>query len=158
MCSDTNPGVANGEGLLEGVVGVASHEVLQQELGVGEVRSVILERLSVGSHECLLEVSSEPYPLLHVLAAEQVLSLLDELIGAHLHVLVEEVAAEDLLAIAVVQDVGGHEQEPEGGLGNELQVLVVEEDVIVVEEQELHSLLSDNVLTAEIDAKIRYFL
>ena len=158
MCSDTNPGVADGEGLLEGVVGVASHEVLQQELGVGEVRSVILERLSVGPHECLLEVSSEPYPLLHVLAAEQVLSLLDELIGAHLYVLVEEVAAEDLLAIAVVQDVGGHEQEPEGGLGNELQVLVVEEDVIVVEEQELQSLLSDNVLTAEIDAKIRYFL
>jgi len=158
LCSDTNPGVANGEGLLEGVVGVASHEVLQQELGVGEVRSVILERLSVGPHECLLEVSSEPYPLLHVFAAEQVLSLLDELIGAHLYVLVEEVAAEDLLAIAVVQDVGGHEQEPEGGLGNELQVLVVEEDVIVVEEQELHSLLSDNVLTAEIDAKIRYFL
>jgi hypothetical protein len=34
----------------------------------------------------------------------------------------------------------------------------VEEDVIVVEEQELKSLLSDNVLTAEIDAKIRYFL
>ena len=43
LCSDTNPGVADGEGLLEGVVGVASHEVLQQELGVGEVRSVILE-------------------------------------------------------------------------------------------------------------------
>jgi len=34
----------------------------------------------------------------------------------------------------------------------------VEEDVIVVEEQELQSLLSDNELTAEIDAKIRYFL
>jgi hypothetical protein len=39
-----------------------------------------------------------------------------------------------------------------------LQVLVVEEDVIVVEEQELQSLLSDNELTAEIDAKIMYFL
>jgi hypothetical protein len=39
-----------------------------------------------------------------------------------------------------------------------LQVLVVEEDVIVVEEEELQSLLSDNELTVEIDAKIKYFL
>ncbi len=92
----------------------------------------------MASDECLLEVSSEPYPLLHILTAEEVLSLLDELIGAHLNVLVEEVAAEDLLAITVVQDVGGHEEQTEGGLGNELQVLVVEEDVIVVEEQELN--------------------
>ena len=158
MGSDTNSGVADGEGLLEGVIGVASHEVLQEELGVSKVRSVILERLSVASDECLLEVSSEPDPLLHILTAEEVLSLLDELIGAHLDVLVEEVAAEDLFAIAIVQDVGSHEQQAEGGLGNELQVLVVEEDVIVVEEQELITLLSDNKLTAEIDAKMMYFL
>ena len=91
----------------------------------------------MASHESLLEIGGEPDPPLHVLSAEEVLSLLDKLISAHLHILVEEVAAEDLLAIAVVQDVGGHEQEPEGRLGNELQVLVVEEDVIVVEEQEL---------------------
>lgn len=112
----------------------------------------------MGSDECLLEVSSEPDPLLHILTAEEVLSLLHELIGAHLYILVEEVAAEDLFAVAVVQDVGGHEQQTEGGLGNELQVLVVEEDVIVVEEEELQSLLSDNELTVEIDAKIKYFL
>ena len=91
----------------------------------------------MASDECLLEVSSEPDPLLHILTAEEVLSLLDELIGAHLYVLVEEVAAEDLFTIAVVQDIGCHEQQTESSFGNELQVLVVEEDVIVVEEEEL---------------------
>ena len=155
--SDANSGVANGEGLLEGVVGVASHEVLEEELRVSEVRGVILEGLSVGSDEGLLEVGGEPHPSLHLLTAEKVLSLLDELIGAHLHVLIEEVAAEDLLAITVVQDVGGHKQHTEGGLGNELHVLVVEEDVVVVEEQELSRLILFE-LTAEIDAKIMYFL
>ncbi len=66
------------------------------------------------------------------------LSLLDELISAHLDVLIEKVAAEDLLAITIVQDVRGHEQQTKCSLGNELHVLVVEENVVVVEEQELY--------------------
>lgn len=92
----------------------------------------------MASHESLLEVSSEPNPFLHLLAAEEVLTLLDELISTHLHVLIEEVAAENLLSVAVVKNVGGHEEETESHLGHKLHVLVVEEDVIVVQEQELH--------------------
>ena len=91
----------------------------------------------MASHESLLEISGEPNPFLHVFSTEEVLSLLDELICAHLDVLVEEVAAEHLLAVTVVQHVRGHEQQTQCALGDELHVLVVEEDVVVVEEQEL---------------------
>jgi uncharacterized protein YacL (UPF0231 family) len=66
-----------------------------------------------------------------------VLSLLDELVSAHLDILVEEVAAEDLLAVAVVKNVRSSEKETQSALGHELHVLVMEEDVVVVEEQEL---------------------
>ena len=92
----------------------------------------------MASHEGLLEVSGEPNPLLHVLSSEEVLSLLNELISAHLDVLVEEVAAEDLLAIAVVENVGGSEEKTQSALGHELHILVMEEDVVVVKEQELY--------------------
>ena len=91
----------------------------------------------MASHESLLKIGGEPDPSLHVFSAEEVLSLLDQLVGAHLHVLVEEVAAEHLLAVAVVQHVRGHEQQTQSALGHELHVLVVEEDVVVVEEKEL---------------------
>ena len=138
-CSDTDSGVGDGEGLLEGVVGVSSDEILEEQLAVSEVAGVVLEGLSVSPHQGLLEVGGEPDPLFHVLTAEEVLALLDELVGAHLHVLIEEVAAEDLLSVSVVQHVGGHEEEAEGALGHELHVLVVEEDVVVVQEQELYT-------------------
>ena len=98
----------------------------------------------MASHESLLEISGKPNPFLHVFSTEEVLSLLDELIGAHLHVLVEEVAAEDLLAIAVVKNVGSSEKETQSALGHELHILVMEEDVVVVEEQEL-SMISFNI-------------
>jgi len=91
----------------------------------------------VASHKSLLEISSEPDPSLHVLTAEEVFAFLDEFISTHLHVLIEEVAAENLLAITVVQHVGGHEQQAQCALGHELHILVVEENVVVIEEQEL---------------------
>ena len=92
----------------------------------------------MASHQGLLEISGEPDPSLHVLAAEEVLALLDQLVSAHLDVLVEEVASEYLLAVAVVEHVGSHEQQTEGRLGHELHVLVVEEHIVVVEEEELY--------------------
>lgn len=98
----------------------------------------------MASHQGLLEVGGEPDPALHVLSAEEVLALLDQLVSAHLDVLVEQVATKDLLAVSVVKDVGGPEQQTQGGLGNELHVLVVEEDVVVVEEQELYYSFSIN--------------
>jgi hypothetical protein len=98
----------------------------------------------VASHESLLEISGEPNPFFHVFSTEEVLSLLDELISAHLDVLVEKVAAEDLLAIAVVKNVGSSEKETQSALGHELHILVMEEDVVVVEEQEL-SIISINL-------------
>jgi hypothetical protein len=57
LLSDTDSAISNCEGLLEGVVGVSSHEVLQEQLRVGEIGGVILEGLSVTSHESLLQVS-----------------------------------------------------------------------------------------------------
>ena len=138
VCSDTDSGIAHSEWLLESVITVPSNEVLQQEFRVCEVGSIVLEGLSVGSHESFLEIGSKPNPLLHVFTAEEVLSLLDELVCAHLHVLVEQVAAEHLLAVTVVEHVGGHEQKAESALGHELHVLVVEEYVVVIQEQELY--------------------
>jgi hypothetical protein len=91
----------------------------------------------VASHQSFLKISCEPYPLLHVLSSQEVLTLLHEFISAHLHILIEQIATEDLLAVTVVENVGGHEQQTKSALCDELHVLIVEEDVVVVEEQEL---------------------
>ena len=132
----TDPVLANSEWLLLGLVGVPSDEVLEEELRVGEVTGVILERLSVTTGHSLLQIGCIPDPLLHLVSAEEVLTLGNELIGTKLHIFVEEVATEDLLAILVVQEVADNEEGTEGSLGHERHILVVEHDVVVVEEQE----------------------
>ena len=92
----------------------------------------------MASDESLLKIGSVPDPLLHLLSSEQVLSLLDQLVSSHLHILVEQVATEDLLPVLVVKGVGGQEEHAQGGLGHELQILVMEEGIVVVEEEELN--------------------
>lgn len=144
MSSDSDTGVGLGEWLLEGVVGVSSDEVLEEQLRVGEVGGVVLEGLSVASHQGLLQVGAEPDPLLHGVASQQVLSLLHKFVSSHLDVLVEEVAAEDLLAILVVDEVGEVEEQAQGALGRELHVLVVEHHVVVVQEHQLQAQALDN--------------
>ena len=134
--SDTNASLADFEGLVEGVVGVTSDEVLEQQLRVGEVAGVVLEALTMGAHQSLLEIGRVPDPLLHFSAVQQVLALLNQLVGSHLHVLVKEIAAEDLLPVLVVNIVRGDEEQREGSLGNELEVLIVEEHIVVIEEEE----------------------
>ena len=91
----------------------------------------------MASDESFLEVGSVPDPLLHLLSSEQVLSLLDQLVSSHLHVLVEQVATEHLLPVLVVEGVGGHEEHSQGCLCHKLEVLVMEESIVVVEEEEL---------------------
>lgn len=87
------------------------------------------------------------------------LSFLNEFIGPHLHILIEQITSQYLLSVLEVQLVRGEEQEPESNLCHELQILIVEKDVIVVEEQELHSkVIGGSRLTADIEAKIKYFL
>ena len=124
---------------LESIVCVPSDEVLKQKLGVCEVGSVVLERLSVASNKSLLEVGRPPDELLHVLGLEHVLSLTDELISSHLDVLIKEVASKYLLSVLSVHKLGVHESVTHDGLGDKLEVLVVEEHVVVIEEQEGHN-------------------
>jgi hypothetical protein len=66
-----------------------------------------------------------------------VLSLLDQLIGAHLYILIKQIASEHLLSVLVVDQVGAEEKQTESALSHKLHVLVVEENVIVVQKQEL---------------------
>jgi hypothetical protein len=109
--SDTNTGITDFEGLLGRIISVATNEVLEEQFRVSEIAGIVLEALSVGAHESLLEISGEPNPLLHVLGVEEGLTLADKLISTHLHVLVEQVAAENLLAILIVKLVASNEQE-----------------------------------------------
>jgi len=107
--SDTDTSIADFEGLLGGIVGIATNKVLEKELGIGEIAGIVFEALSVSTHEGLLEIGGEPNPLLHVLRVEEGLTLADKFISAHLNVLVEKVAAENLLAILVVELVASNE-------------------------------------------------
>ena len=136
FCSPADTVLSHFEGLLESVVRVAADEVLQEQFRVSEVAGVVLEALSVGTAEGLLKVGRVPDPPLHVLRPEHVLALLDELVSAHLHVLIEQIAAQDLLSVLVVDSIVGQEHETESGLGDKLHVLVVEENVVVVQEEE----------------------
>ena len=135
--SDTNAGLTQLQWFFESIISVASDEVLQEELGISEVTRIIFEGLSVHAAKSLLKIGSIPDPSLHFLGLEEVFSLSDELISAHLHVLIEQVTSEDLLSVFVVEQVGDREEAPHGQLGRELQVLVVEKDVVVVQEHEL---------------------
>ena len=92
----------------------------------------------MASDKSFLEVGGVPDPLLHLLALEEVLSLLDKLISPHLDVLVEEVASQHLLPVLGVQHLGVQESVPKHCLSHELEVLVMEEHVVVVKEQERH--------------------
>ena len=134
--SETDFVAADLKWLLQGVVRVSSDEVLKEELGVSEVAGVILPRLSVASDQSLLEVGGVPDPSFHLLALEEVRSLGDELVSSHLDVLIEEVASEHLLSVLGVEHLGVEVRVSEHGLGDELEVLVMEEHVVVVQEEE----------------------
>ena len=136
MSSDTNAVNADLQRLFESVVRVTTDEVLEMELGVSKVLLAVFVGLAVASDERLLEVSSVPDPLLHVSGLKHGLSLLHEFISAHLDVLVEEVAAEHLLAILVVHSIVSKEHQAKSGLGHKLHVLVVEVHVVIVKEDE----------------------
>ena len=156
MQSETDAGVSDSEGLLSSLVCVATNEVLEEELGVSEVAGVVLERLSVTSHESLLEIGSVPDPLLHLIASKEVFALFNELISAELDILVEKVTSKHLLAILVVDEIADNEQRSESGLGDESHILVMEHDVVVVEEHERsdrsehHVLLVVGVLNVQV--------
>ena len=121
----SNTGVADGEWLERSLIGVATDEVLEEQLRVSEIGRVVLEGLSVTSDEGLLKIGSEPDPFLHLFSTEKWLTFLDELISAHLDVLIEEVASKHLLSVLVVDCVGVDEERTHDGFGNELEVLVV---------------------------------
>ena len=87
---------------LESIVCVPSDEVLKQKLGVCEVGSVVLERLSVASDQSLLEISRVPDPSFHVFTSEHVLSLGDEFVSSHLNILIKEITSKNLLSIFIV--------------------------------------------------------
>ena len=63
-------------------------------------------------------------------------SLGDEFICTHLNILIEKVAPKNLFSILVVEGLGMQEGVAHNCLGNELEILIVEEHVIIVEEHE----------------------
>ena len=134
--SDTDSVFSKFDWLLESIIRVSSDEILKQELGVSEIRSIIVVALSMTSDESLLEISRPPDPFLHFFTSEHVLSLPDEFISSHLNVLIEQVASQHLLSVLVINGLGMEERVSEDCLGDEVEVLVVEEVVIVVQEQE----------------------
>ena len=154
--SETDAGILDCEGLLAGLIRVASDEVLEQQLGVGEVGRVVPVRLTMAAHQGLLKIGCPPDPALHLLTLEQMLTLSNELVSAELHILVEQVATKYLLAVLVVDEVADDEEGAEGGLGDERHVLVVEHDVVVVQEDERsqrgehHKLLVVRVLNIQV--------
>ena len=126
MKSETDAGVLLSEGLLSGLIGVSTDEVLEEELRVGEVRGIILEGLSVAAHQSLLEISGPPDPSLHLVSSEEMLTLLDELVSAKLNILIEEVTAENLLAIFVVDEVAHDKETSEGDLHTRGDMLTIQ--------------------------------
>ena len=136
MHSETDTGGSDSKGLLSGLVCVPTDEVLKEELGVSEITGVVLERLSVTSHESLIHIGSVPDPLFHLIASKEVFALFNELISAELDILVEKVTSKNLLAILVVDEIADDKEGTESSLGDESHVFVVEHDVVVVKEDE----------------------
>eukprot|EP00351_Strombidinopsis_sp_SopsisLIS2011_P003694 CAMPEP_0116878416 /NCGR_PEP_ID=MMETSP0463-20121206/10180_1 /TAXON_ID=181622 /ORGANISM="Strombidinopsis sp, Strain SopsisLIS2011" /LENGTH=186 /DNA_ID=CAMNT_0004526643 /DNA_START=86 /DNA_END=646 /DNA_ORIENTATION=- len=136
MCSHTDAGLTQLKWFFESIISVASDKVLQEKLGISEVTRIIFEGLSVHAAQSLLEISGVPDPTLHLLRLEQMFTLRNKLVSAHLDVFVEEVTSQHLLSVFVVKKVGDQEERSNSEFSGELQVLVVEEDVVVVQEHE----------------------
>ena len=66
------------------------------------------------------------------------LSFLNKLISSHLHVLIEQVATENLLSVLVVQSIRAPEKKTKSALSHKLVVFVVEEGIVIEQEQELY--------------------
>jgi hypothetical protein len=60
----------------------------------------------------------------------------DKFISTQLNILIEKVAPQNLLSILVVEGLGMQEGVSHNGFGDELEILIVEEHVIIVEEHE----------------------
>ena len=103
----------------------------------------------MASDERLLQVGAVPDPLLHVVTFEKWLTLLDELVCAHLHILIEEVASEHLLPVFRVKDLRVQERVPTDSFGDKLEILIVEELVVVVKCQERHDRHIHDVLLVQ---------
>jgi hypothetical protein len=82
-------------------VGVAADEVLQQ-LGVGEIRGVMVVGLTVNSLHRGLEILPEPGVLAEVLVVESELLFVGRLLPSQPDVLVEEVDFNHLAAVRVI--------------------------------------------------------
>ena len=130
--------ISDSEWLYEGVVCVSTDEILEQQFRVSEVAGVVVPVLSVTSDEGLLEILGPPDPFSHGWACKEVGSLLDDFVGSHLDVLIEQVASKHLLSVFVVVRLRCEEEGTQYGLANEVEVLVMEEDVVVIKEQERH--------------------
>ena len=120
--------------LLESIIGVSSDEVLEQELGIGEVTGVVHPRLSVASDQSLLEIGGVPDPFFHLLSLAEVSSFGDKFVSSHLNVLIEEVARENLLSVLIVYHLRMEEGISKDCFIDKLHVSVVEHDVIVIKE------------------------
>lgn len=119
-------------GRLGGRVHIPIDEVLQQQLGVLEIGGGVVVALPVDLRESLSEVFVPPDPPLDGGGLEDILVLLDELLGAEVAVLVEEVDFEDLGAVVhvAVGDEGGDEEGEEIAEGAEADI--GGHDVVVV--------------------------
>ena len=93
----------------------------------------------MASDQGFLKISGPPDPFFHFLTSEQVLSFSDEFISSHLDVFVEQITSEELLSVLKVEHLGDQEGSSHDGLGDELEVLVVEENIVVIQEHETSS-------------------
>ena len=103
----------------------------------------------MSSHQSFLHVSSVPNPLLHGFSSEEGGSFLNELVSTHLNVLIEQVASQNLLAIFSIKHVGSEEHLNCEHLGDECEVLVLEEHVVVVKHSESKHTLEDHEFFVE---------
>ena len=136
--SDTNHIFSNSQWFQSGIIRVSSDEILEQKLWISEVTSIILEWLSVTSDKSFLKISWVPDPFFHVFTLQEMFSLGDKFISTQLNILIEKVAPQNLLSILVVEGLGMQEGVSHNGFGDELEILIVEEHVIIVEEHEWH--------------------
>ena len=146
ILSDTNHIFSNSEWFQSSIIRVSSDEILEQKLWISEITGIILEWLSVTSDEGFLKISWVPDPFFHVFTLQEMFSLGDKFICTHLNILIEKVAPKNLFSILVVESLGMQEGVAHNCLGNELEILIVEEHVIIVEEHEGHDWQVHHVL------------
>ena len=120
--------------LLSSLISIPSHKVLQQQLRISKISSIILKTLSMTSSQRFLQILNIPYPLLKFSPIQIWSLLLNYFICSHLDILIKQITPQQLLPIFQVDSIRIDKQYPQQTLSHKTHMFIMEKHIVIVQE------------------------